>query len=74
MPVLSARVRVELGAAPDPSTAGLRGSPDEIARGIRAYAEAGVSHIALAFPEPDPAGLTRSVERFVSDVRPLLEA
>lgn len=74
MPVLSARVRVELGAVPDPSTPGLRGSPDEIATGIRAYAKAGVSHIALAFPEPDPAGFSRSVARFVSDVRPLLEA
>jgi probable F420-dependent oxidoreductase len=71
MPVLSNRVRVEVdGPARDHVT--LHGSPDEVAAGIRAYAEAGVTHLALAFPSSDPEGLTREIDRFVSEVRPLV--
>jgi len=86
MPVLSARIRVELedrsaggterrpdagaGAAPSPAT--LRGRPDAVAARIRRFEEVGVSHLAIAFPEQAPDGLRRSVERFVEEVRPLV--
>lgn len=72
MPRLSARVRVALGSAAEASYT-MHGSPSEVVDEIRRFEELGVDHLALAFPERDPEGLTRSVERFVSDVQPLLE-
>ncbi|HEX8026577.1 MAG TPA: hypothetical protein VF484_10245, partial [Candidatus Limnocylindrales bacterium] len=71
MPVLSNRVRVERGA-PEREYGTLHGTPEDVAAGIRAYADAGVSHLALTFPSSDPEGLTREVERFVGEVRPLV--
>jgi len=72
MPRLSARVRVELdGPASDESYA-LRGTPEQIAAEIRAFAALGVDHLAVAFPERDPAGITRSMERFLAEVAPLV--
>jgi probable F420-dependent oxidoreductase len=72
MPRLSARVRIEPGpTAADPAYA-LRGSPAEIAAEIRAFAAIGVDHLALQFPERDPDGLVRAIERFVAEVRPLV--
>jgi probable F420-dependent oxidoreductase len=71
MPRLSARVRVELGS-PAASYYTLHGPPNEVVDDIRRFAELGVDHLALAFPESDPEGLNRSVERFVAEVRPLL--
>jgi probable F420-dependent oxidoreductase len=72
MPRLSGRVRIEIGAAAE-SFFTLHGGPREIADGIQRYAELGVDHLALAFPERDAEGLTRSVGRFVAEVRPLVE-
>lgn len=71
MPVLSNRVRVELGEAARESFT-LHGTPDEVAAGIRAYADVGVTHLALAFPSSDPEGLTREIDRFVAEVVPLV--
>ena len=71
MPVLSGRVRVELDSTHGEGFA-LRGTREQVAAGIRAFGDVGVSHLALAFPERDPEGLRRSVERFVAEVRPLL--
>ena len=71
MPRLSGRVRVDLGA-PAQSFYTMHGSPDEVAGEIRKFAALGVTHLAVAFPESDRDGLTRSVERFVREVRPLL--
>jgi probable F420-dependent oxidoreductase len=71
MPRLSARVRVDLDA-PGESFFTLHGSAQDVAAGIRSYAELGVDHIALAFPDRDPDGLDRSIERFVREVRPLI--
>lgn len=71
MPRLSARVRVELGAAPE-SFFTLHGSADDVAAGIREYAALGVDHLALAFPPRDGAALVEAVERFVSEVRPIV--
>jgi probable F420-dependent oxidoreductase len=72
MPRLSARVRVDLGAEPDPSFYTMHGTPDQVAAEIRAFAAAGVDHLLLVFPERDPDGLRRAVERFVTEVKPLI--
>jgi probable F420-dependent oxidoreductase len=71
MPVLSARVRVELDA-PATSYYTLHGNPAEVGAEIRAYAEAGVTHLALAFPSREPEPLTREIDRFVAEVVPLV--
>jgi probable F420-dependent oxidoreductase len=71
MPSLSARVRVEF----DRTTSGyaMRGSPDEIAGEVRAFAELGVTHLALSFGTTDPAELVTKAERFDREVAPLAE-
>lgn len=71
MPRLSARVRVEFGAEAE-SFYTMHGAPDDVAAEIRAFAAVGVDHVALAFPPRDAAGLTSAVERFVSEVIPLV--
>jgi alkanesulfonate monooxygenase SsuD/methylene tetrahydromethanopterin reductase-like flavin-dependent oxidoreductase (luciferase family) len=71
MPRLSARVRIALDR-PAESFYTLHGSAAEVAGEIRRYGELGVDHVALAFPERDPEGLARSIERFVNEVRPLV--
>jgi probable F420-dependent oxidoreductase len=71
MPRLSGRVRVELGGGPQDFYT-LHGSPGQVAAEIRRYEDLGVDHLALAFPEHDSEGLRRSIERFVTEVRPLL--
>jgi probable F420-dependent oxidoreductase len=70
MPRLSARVRVELDGPAQPDFYTMHGTPEEIAAEIRAFAEIGVDHMAVMFPERDPEGLTRSVGRFVAEVMP----
>lgn len=70
MPWLSARVRVEF----DAPTAGyaMRGSPDEIAAEVRAFADLRVTHLALTFGTTDPEKLVARAERFARDVAPLV--
>jgi probable F420-dependent oxidoreductase len=72
MPFLSGRVRVELDSDGPPGFYTMHGTPAEIAAEIRAFREAGVGHLALAFPERDPGGLAEAVERFVKNVVPLV--
>jgi hypothetical protein len=50
----------------------LRGTPDEMAADIRAYAALGVGHVALSFEPVDPAGVVAAAERFVREVMPLV--
>jgi probable F420-dependent oxidoreductase len=71
MPRLSARARIEIGSAAQ-SFFTLHGSPEECAAGIREYADLGVDHLALAFTPRDAEGLRREVERFVTEVTPLV--
>jgi probable F420-dependent oxidoreductase len=71
MPRLSARARIELGS-PAESFYSIHGSPDEAAAEIRAFAALGVDHLALMFPSRDADGLARDVERFATEVRPLV--
>lgn len=72
MPALSARVRVRMGAGNASDGYALRGTPEEVAAEIRAFAEIGVGHLLLAFPEHDPEGLARSTEHFMREVAPLV--
>ncbi|HJW22461.1 MAG TPA: TIGR03619 family F420-dependent LLM class oxidoreductase [Candidatus Limnocylindrales bacterium] len=72
MPRLSGRVRVELGGPEPAGYYAMHGSPEQVAGEIRKFAGVGVTHLAVAFPESDPEGLARSVERFVLEVRPLV--
>jgi probable F420-dependent oxidoreductase len=70
MPWLSARVRVAFGAN-DGNAYAMRGSPDEIATEVRAFAALGVTHLALSFDTTDPAELIARAERFDREVAPL---
>jgi probable F420-dependent oxidoreductase len=72
MPTLSARVRVELDDTREAGYYRLHGSPADVAAEIRAFAAVGVTHLLVSFPERDPAGLSRAVERFVAEVQPLV--
>lgn len=71
-PRVSGRVRVEIDRPGPAGYYAMHGDPAEIAAEIRAFAEVGASHLALAFPESDPDGLARAVERFVREIRPLV--
>jgi probable F420-dependent oxidoreductase len=71
MPWLSARVRVQFDTTTDADYA-LRGSPDEMAADIRAFAALGVTHLALWFEAADPAELVARAERFAREVAPLM--
>ena len=71
MPRLSARVRIELGAGPQPFYT-LHGSAEQVAAGIQEYAALGVDHLALAFTPRDGGALAEAMGRFDTDVRPLV--
>jgi probable F420-dependent oxidoreductase len=71
MPSLSARVRVEFGEASDRFYA-MRGEPEAIAGEVRSWAAIGVTHLALSFEATDPADLVAQVNRFATDVAPLV--
>ena len=67
---LSARARVEF----DTESTGyaMRGTPEQIAAEVRAFAEIGVTHLALWFGTTDPGDLAARAERFSREVEPLL--
>lgn len=71
MPRLSGRARVELDGEKQ-SFYTMHGSADDVAGEIRAFAALGVDHLAIAFPPRDAEGLRRAVDRFVSEVVPLV--
>ena len=71
MPSLSARVRVQFGAAADRAYA-MRGTPAEIADEVREFATLGVTHLALYFEATDPAEVVARAERFDREVAPLV--
>lgn len=72
MPMLSARVAVRFDQR-EGSFYALRGNPKQMAVELRAFADAGVSHVALAFGEPDTERSVAAIERFDREVRPLLD-
>ena len=67
MPVLSSRVRVDFDQASGPGAV-LAGSAEAMADQVRAFADAGVGHLALDFRETDPDAVARAIERFDRDV------
>ncbi len=69
-PRLTARVRVEFGAPTDEAYA-VRGTPEEMAAEVRAFAALGVTHLALALETTDPAEVAARADRFARDVAPL---
>jgi probable F420-dependent oxidoreductase len=71
MPSLSARVRVQFDAATGTSYV-MRGSPEEIAGEVRAFAALGVEHLALYFETTDPSEMVARAERFDREVAPLV--
>jgi probable F420-dependent oxidoreductase len=71
MPRLSARARLELGSGPE-SFYTIHGSARDAAAELRAFARLGVDHLVLAFPPRDPDGIRRAVDRFTSEVVPLV--
>jgi hypothetical protein len=50
----------------------MRGSQGEIAAEVRAFADQGVTHLALSFGTTDPARLVSCAERFAREVAPLV--
>jgi len=72
MPALSARVRVRLGPTGPIDGYAMRGTPEEVATEVRAFAAVGVTHLALSFASHDPEGLAREAEAFVREVPPLV--
>jgi probable F420-dependent oxidoreductase len=71
MPRLSARARFELDAGPE-SFYTIHGSAEDAAAEIRAFSALGVDHMALAFAPRDPDGIRRAIERFRTEVAPLV--
>lgn len=71
MPRLSGRARVELDAEAQ-SYYTMHGRAADVAAEIRAFANVGVDHLALAFPPRDAAGLTDAIGRFFAEVLPLV--
>ncbi len=69
-PWLSARVRVETTQAS--SGYAMRGSAEDIATEVRAFAALGVTHLALSFGTTDPAELVARADAFARDVAPLI--
>ncbi len=70
-PWFSARVRVEYGPASGSEYA-MRGTPEEMAAEVTAYAALGVSHLALSFGATDPETVVANAERFAREVAPLV--
>ena len=71
-PTLGARVRVRFDATQGPGFA-LRGTPEAMAEGLRAYAALDLDSIALHFEIDAPDQLVPAIERFEREVRPLVD-
>jgi len=71
MPWLTARAWTEFGPATAPQYA-IRGTPDDMAAEVRAFAALGVEHLAMWFKATDPAELAALCEQFARDVAPLV--
>ncbi|MGZ9160480.1 MAG: TIGR03619 family F420-dependent LLM class oxidoreductase [Candidatus Limnocylindrales bacterium] len=71
MPRLTARAFTEFGAATTRHYA-IRGTTEEMAAEVRAFADLGVTHLALWFDTTDPETLRDRCERFDREVAPLV--
>jgi probable F420-dependent oxidoreductase len=75
MPPLSARVRVafdEPAVASGPRPYSMRGTPEEVAAEVKAFAELGVEHLAMFFKAATADEFVRAAERFAAEVAPLI--
>ena len=74
MPALSARVRVafnEPGVAAGVRAYAMRGTAEEVAAEVKAFADLGIEHLALFFEADSPEAFVRAAERFAAEVVPL---
>lgn len=72
MPALSTRVNVRFAGATAPTPAvALTGDPESMAAKVRAFADLGVTDLALAFGETDPERVAAAVGRWHREVEPL---
>lgn len=71
MPRLTVRAFTEFGAATTGHYA-IRGTPEEMAAEVRAFADLGVEHVAVWFDTTDPATLRDRCDRFAREVVPLV--
>jgi probable F420-dependent oxidoreductase len=67
----SARVNVHLGQKAGSGYA-MRGTPAAVAGQVRAFADAGVTELALNFGKTDPRAVVDAAETFARDVLPLV--
>jgi probable F420-dependent oxidoreductase len=74
MPTVSGRVTIRFDETEAPAGVAWAslGSPEAIAADMRAFAAAGVSHVALILRETDTARYVAIAERFVREVIPLV--
>jgi probable F420-dependent oxidoreductase len=70
-PTLTARVRVRFDEATGEGYA-MRGTAEQVAAEVRAFAELGVTMLVLWFGVTDPAGTVAAAERFAREVAPLV--
>jgi pantoate kinase len=49
----------------------MRGTPEEVATEVKAFAELGVEHLALFFEAPTLEAFLAAAERFAADVVPV---
>ena len=71
LPRLTARAFTEFGAATTRHYA-IRGTTEEMAAEVRAFADLGVEHLALWFDTTDPEALRDRCERFAREIVPLV--
>jgi alkanesulfonate monooxygenase SsuD/methylene tetrahydromethanopterin reductase-like flavin-dependent oxidoreductase (luciferase family) len=62
----------EPAVASGPRPYSMRGSPEEVAAEVRAFADLGVEHLALFFKADSAEEFVRGAERFAAEVVPLL--
>ena len=70
-PTFSARVSVRQGETGGSGYA-MRGTPEDVAGQVRAFADLRVTHLALAFGQTSPKGVSAAAERFAREVVPLV--
>jgi probable F420-dependent oxidoreductase len=66
----SARVNVRIGEKAGPGYA-MRGTPAAVAAQVKAWADVGVTELALAFGKTDPRAVAEAAETFARQVLPL---
>ena len=73
-PRFTARARVRLDEKPGEGDRfyAIRGSVDDVVAEIKAWKRIGVDYLVLSFGESDPDGVTRAIERFDREVRPVV--